>query len=180
MQGEYRWHKHNDDDEFFFCLDGDFLVDLEERTIALGPQQGIVVPEEAKMIGVYGDLWARSGVGSSPLLKRVSLKGKIMRTYALFSIVVCGASAIATASSAATRDDVLSGISRCGSIADDRSWLDCIYGAAQPMRAQLGLPPALASQRALVPPAMPSAAAASVQKTTMPQQVKPFSYLWPF
>ena len=45
MQGEYHWHKHDDDDEFFFCLDGEFLVDLEERTITLGPQQGVVVPK---------------------------------------------------------------------------------------------------------------------------------------
>jgi hypothetical protein len=33
--------------------------------------------------------------------------------------------------------------------------LDCVYGAAQPMRAQLGLPPAPATQQRLVPPAMP-------------------------
>ena len=45
MQGEYHWHKHDEDDEFFFCLDGEFLVDLEDRTVALGPRQGIVVPK---------------------------------------------------------------------------------------------------------------------------------------
>jgi mannose-6-phosphate isomerase-like protein (cupin superfamily) len=45
MQGEYHWHKHDDDDEFFFCLDGEFLVDLAERTITLGPRQGFVVPK---------------------------------------------------------------------------------------------------------------------------------------
>ena len=45
MQGEYHWHKHDNDDEFFFCLEGEFLVDLEERTIALGPWQGVVVPK---------------------------------------------------------------------------------------------------------------------------------------
>lgn len=44
MQGEYHWHKHDDDDEFFFCLDGEFLVDLEDRTVTLGPRQGFVVP----------------------------------------------------------------------------------------------------------------------------------------
>jgi mannose-6-phosphate isomerase-like protein (cupin superfamily) len=44
MQGEYHWHKHDNDDEFFFCLDGEFLVDLETHTVALGPQQGFVVP----------------------------------------------------------------------------------------------------------------------------------------
>ena len=43
VQGEYHWHKH--DDEFFFCLEGEFLVDLEDRTVSLGPQQGFVVPK---------------------------------------------------------------------------------------------------------------------------------------
>lgn len=45
MQGEYHWHKHDADDEFFFVLDGTFLIDLEDRTVALGPQQGFVVPK---------------------------------------------------------------------------------------------------------------------------------------
>lgn len=45
MQGEYHWHKHDEDDEFFFCLDGTFLVDLEDHTVALGPRQGFVVPK---------------------------------------------------------------------------------------------------------------------------------------
>ncbi len=44
MQGEYHWHKHDRDDEFFFVLDGRFLVDLEDRTVTLGPRQGYVVP----------------------------------------------------------------------------------------------------------------------------------------
>ena len=38
MQGEYHWHKHEHDDEFFFCLEGEFLIDLEGRTISLGPR----------------------------------------------------------------------------------------------------------------------------------------------
>ena len=45
MQGEYHWHKHEEDDEFFFCLDGRFLVDLEDRTVVLEPRQGFVVPK---------------------------------------------------------------------------------------------------------------------------------------
>ena len=45
MQGEYHWHKHNDLDEFFFVLEGHFLIDLEGRTIDLGPRQGFVVPK---------------------------------------------------------------------------------------------------------------------------------------
>ena len=52
-----------------------------------------------------------------------------------------------------TRDDVLSAMQRCRAIADDRSWLDCTYGAEQPMRAKLGLPPAPEFQQRLVPPA---------------------------
>jgi hypothetical protein len=50
------------------------------------------------------------------------------------------------------RDETLAGISRCAGISDDRTFLDCVYGAAQPMRARLGLPPAPASQIRLVPP----------------------------
>src|SRR4051812_26828856 len=45
MQGEYHWHKHDDLDEFFFTLEGTFLIDLEEKTIELSPQQGFVVPK---------------------------------------------------------------------------------------------------------------------------------------
>jgi mannose-6-phosphate isomerase-like protein (cupin superfamily) len=45
MQGEYHWHKHDNDDEFFFVLEGRFLIDLEGRTIELKPQQGFVVPK---------------------------------------------------------------------------------------------------------------------------------------
>lgn len=45
MQGEYHWHKHDNDDEFFFILEGRFLIDLEDRTVELQPQQGFVVPK---------------------------------------------------------------------------------------------------------------------------------------
>ena len=45
MQGEYHWHKHDKDDEFFFVLEGHFIIDLEGRSIHLNPQQGFVVPK---------------------------------------------------------------------------------------------------------------------------------------
>jgi mannose-6-phosphate isomerase-like protein (cupin superfamily) len=45
MQGEYHWHKHDDLDEFFYVVEGNFLIDLEERTIELAPRQGFVVPK---------------------------------------------------------------------------------------------------------------------------------------
>ena len=47
------------------------------------------------------------------------------------------------------RDDALSGAVRCGVVADSRQWLDCYYGAAQPVRAALGLGSALPAQIAL-------------------------------
>jgi Cupin domain len=43
MQGEYHWHKHDNDDEFFFVLSGRFIVDLEARSVDLLPGQGFVV-----------------------------------------------------------------------------------------------------------------------------------------
>jgi hypothetical protein len=45
VQGEYHWHKHDNDDEFFFVIDGRFIIDLEGRTVELEPQQGFVVPK---------------------------------------------------------------------------------------------------------------------------------------
>ncbi len=43
VQGEYHWHKHERDDEFFFVLEGRLLVDLEDRTIELAPGQGVTI-----------------------------------------------------------------------------------------------------------------------------------------
>lgn len=51
-----------------------------------------------------------------------------------------------------TRDEVMAGAARCDGIADNRVWLDCFYGSAQPMRALLNLPPANPAQVRLVPP----------------------------
>lgn len=45
MQGEYHWHKHDRDDEFFFVLEGHFIIDLEDRTVDLAPHEGFVVPK---------------------------------------------------------------------------------------------------------------------------------------
>jgi mannose-6-phosphate isomerase-like protein (cupin superfamily) len=45
VQGEYHWHKHDEDDEFFYVVEGRLLVDLTERTVELGPRQGFVVPK---------------------------------------------------------------------------------------------------------------------------------------
>src|SRR5678815_258692 len=45
MQGEYHWHKHDDLEEFFYVVEGGFLIDLEDRTVELGERQGFVVPK---------------------------------------------------------------------------------------------------------------------------------------
>ncbi len=52
MQGEYHWHKHDHDDEFFFVLDGRFLIDLEPsadgepgKVVELKPREGFTVPK---------------------------------------------------------------------------------------------------------------------------------------
>lgn len=45
IEGEYHWHKHDDDDEFFYVVEGTLLIDLQDRTVELGPGQGFVVPK---------------------------------------------------------------------------------------------------------------------------------------
>jgi mannose-6-phosphate isomerase-like protein (cupin superfamily) len=45
MQGEYHWHKHDDLDEFFYVVEGKFLIDLEGKTVELAARQGFVVPK---------------------------------------------------------------------------------------------------------------------------------------
>jgi mannose-6-phosphate isomerase-like protein (cupin superfamily) len=44
VEGEFHWHKHDREDEFFFVLEGKLLVDVEGRTVELAPGQGVVVP----------------------------------------------------------------------------------------------------------------------------------------
>jgi mannose-6-phosphate isomerase-like protein (cupin superfamily) len=43
FQGEFHWHKHEKDDEFFFVLEGSFVIDFEDRTVTLEKHQGITV-----------------------------------------------------------------------------------------------------------------------------------------
>lgn len=45
VQGEYHWHKHEDEDEFFYVVEGRFLIDLEGRTVDLSAGHGFVVPK---------------------------------------------------------------------------------------------------------------------------------------
>jgi mannose-6-phosphate isomerase-like protein (cupin superfamily) len=43
VEGEYHWHKHDIEDEFFYVLEGQLLIDLEDRTIELNPGQGVTI-----------------------------------------------------------------------------------------------------------------------------------------
>ena len=45
IEGEYHWHKHDADDEFFFVVDGKLLIDLENEIVELSAGQGFVVPK---------------------------------------------------------------------------------------------------------------------------------------
>ena len=44
VQGEFHWHQHENEDEFFYVVEGHFIIDLEGRTVELEPRQGFTVP----------------------------------------------------------------------------------------------------------------------------------------
>jgi mannose-6-phosphate isomerase-like protein (cupin superfamily) len=45
VEGEYHWHKHDQDAEFFYVVEGRLSIDFEDRTVELSPRQGLVVPK---------------------------------------------------------------------------------------------------------------------------------------
>ena len=45
IEGEFHWHKHVNDDEFFYVIDGKLLIDLEDKTVELNPREGFMVPK---------------------------------------------------------------------------------------------------------------------------------------
>jgi quercetin dioxygenase-like cupin family protein len=51
--GEFHWHKHDEEDEFFFVLEGNFSIETEDGAVTLGPHQGYTVPR-----GVRHRTWA--------------------------------------------------------------------------------------------------------------------------
>ena len=44
IEGEFHWHKHDKEDEFFFIIEGELLIDLEDETVRLKPNQGFTLP----------------------------------------------------------------------------------------------------------------------------------------
>jgi mannose-6-phosphate isomerase-like protein (cupin superfamily) len=45
FEGEFHWHKHDKEDEFFFVISGKLLLDVEDNTFELQPSQGYTVPK---------------------------------------------------------------------------------------------------------------------------------------
>ncbi len=45
IEGEFHWHKHDKEDEFFFVIEGVLLIDLEDSTIKLNPNQCFTIPK---------------------------------------------------------------------------------------------------------------------------------------
>ena len=45
VHGEYHWHKHDNEDEFFYVVSGQLLIDLEDRCIDLTPGKAVVIPK---------------------------------------------------------------------------------------------------------------------------------------
>jgi mannose-6-phosphate isomerase-like protein (cupin superfamily) len=44
FDGEFHWHKHDTEDEFFYTIEGKLILDFEGQTVELYPRQGIMVP----------------------------------------------------------------------------------------------------------------------------------------
>ena len=45
VEGEYHWHKHDDNDEFFYVVEGQLFIDLEDRALELNLRQGVTIPK---------------------------------------------------------------------------------------------------------------------------------------
>lgn len=45
VHGEFHWHHHDDEDEFFYVVEGKWIIDLEDQSIELSPGQGFTVPK---------------------------------------------------------------------------------------------------------------------------------------
>lgn len=46
VEGEFHWHKHDNEDEFFYVIDGELFIDVEDNKLAkLKKNQGYNVPK---------------------------------------------------------------------------------------------------------------------------------------
>ena len=96
---------------------------------------------------------------------------------AIFAGLAAAGALVPGVALADAREDVVSGLTRCAQLTDDRQWLDCYYGAAQPMRAWLGLSPAPQAQLKLLqnqprPTVLPATVARAAARTGPPPKPK--------
>ena len=73
--GRFHWHKHDQEDEFFYVVEGRLIINLQERSVELGPRQGFTVPrgvlhrteapERAVILMVEGSTVTPTGDGTS-------------------------------------------------------------------------------------------------------------------
>ena len=45
LKGEFVWHQHDKEDELFYVIDGQLLIELEETTIELNPGEFVIIPK---------------------------------------------------------------------------------------------------------------------------------------
>ncbi len=45
IHGEFHWHKHDFEDEFFYVISGQLLIDIDDKVHDLQPGQGFMVPK---------------------------------------------------------------------------------------------------------------------------------------
>ncbi|MDE1224924.1 cupin domain-containing protein [Vibrio aestuarianus] len=43
IEGNYHWHKHENEDEFFYVISGTLFIDLEDGIITLEPNQAVTI-----------------------------------------------------------------------------------------------------------------------------------------
>src|SRR3954447_11772990 len=75
IEGDFHWHKHETEDEFFLVLEGQLLIDLEDRdTVTLNPHPGLHRPARRHAphprAGPHGDRHGRAG-GRRPHRRRL-------------------------------------------------------------------------------------------------------------
>src|ERR1700761_7621864 len=91
-----------------------------------------------------------------------------MKTFLLATALLLTVPSLAA--QAGPREDSRANIARCDTLTDDRNWLDCVYGAVQPMRARPGLAAAPDFQQRL---ATGTTAGAGIARVVPPRPMVP-------
>ena len=44
LDGDFHWHQHENEDEFFYVVEGVLVIETEDGEVRLGPGQGVTIP----------------------------------------------------------------------------------------------------------------------------------------